>query len=94
MDLSVMINRVCLASRKTLSGLIAKCKDMGGFHYNTYSCCILSALAHRQCNNNKTDVTQEVMLHIMPRARYVMLHMQHIMPRARYVMLHMQHIMP
>ena len=27
-------------------------------------CCILETHSHRKCNNNKTDVTQEVMLHM------------------------------
>ena len=33
----MMVDRVCLATRKTLGALIAKCKDMGCFHYDTYS---------------------------------------------------------
>ena len=30
----------------------------------TACCCILETHSHRRCNNNITDVTQEVMLHI------------------------------
>ena len=30
------------------------------------SCCILETHSHRRCNNNITDVTQEVMLHMQP----------------------------
>ena len=33
----MMVDRVCLATRKTLGALIAKYKDMGSFHYDTYS---------------------------------------------------------
>ena len=35
-----------------------------------YTCCILKTRSHRLCNNNVTDVAQEVMLH----------NMQHIIP--------------
>ena len=41
------------------------------YTYNV-CCCILKTLFHRFCNNNITDVAQEVMLH-----------MQHILPWAR-----------
>ena len=36
------------------------------------TCCILKTLSHRFCNNNITDLAQDVMLH-----------MQHILPQAR-----------
>ena len=36
-DVSMMVDRVCLATRKTLGALIAKYKDMGSFYYDTYS---------------------------------------------------------
>ena len=32
--------------------------------YKSITCCILETHSHRRCNNNKTDVTQEVMLHM------------------------------
>ena len=37
LDLDMMVGKVHLAARKTLGGLIAKCKDMGSFHYDTFS---------------------------------------------------------
>ena len=33
----MMVDRVCLATRKTLGALIAKYKDMGSFYYDTSS---------------------------------------------------------
>ena len=36
-DVSMMVDRVFLATRKTVGALIAKYKDMGSFYYDTYS---------------------------------------------------------
>ena len=36
LDLNLMLERVSLASRRALACLIAKAKEIGGFHYNTF----------------------------------------------------------
>ena len=43
-DISMMVDRVCLATRKTLGALIAKYKDMGSLHYDTTLICITHLL--------------------------------------------------
>ena len=53
-----MVDRVCLATRKTLGALIAKYKDMGSFYYDTYSHLYktLVAPAHVYGDLNTTNV--------------------------------------